>query len=160
METIIKKAIELRKVDNHEESRKLLLELLSDAQYKAKAHLQIAWSFDNEGKEHDAISHYKLALVGPLSEKEHFDVLFGLASTFRSVGEYDKALQYFEKTISDYPDSIEVKPFYAMCLYNLGRSNEAIKLLLELLISTTSSESIKKYQRAILLYSKDLDRLW
>lgn len=160
MESIIKQAIDLRKEGKYQESRDLLESLLNNDDYAAKAHLQIAWSYDNEGKEQEAIGHYLSSLSGILSATERFDALFGLASTYRSLGNYSEALSYFEQTMSEYPDSIEVQPFYAMCLYNLGRHKEATSLLLELLVSTTNSDAIKEYQRAILLYAQDLDRKW
>ncbi|MFA0313523.1 hypothetical protein BH581_23115 [Vibrio splendidus] len=160
MDTIIKQAIELRKEEKYQESRDLLATLLSDKSYAAKAHLQIAWSYDNQGKEQQAIEHYVLSLSGVLSSVERFDALFGLASTYRSLGLYTEALDYFEQTMVEYPDSIEVKPFYAMCLYNLGRHKEVTSLLLELLVSTTNSEAIKEYHRAISLYAQDLDKTW
>ena len=160
MEGAIEKAILLRKSGKFEESRSLLFDLLSNAEFGAKVHLHIAWSYDNEGKEQEAIFHYQTALLGPLTKNERFDALFGLASTLRSLGEYEKALIYFEQTISEFPDSAEVQPFYAMCLYNLGRNKEAVALLLELLVSTTDNAAIKDYKKAITLYAKDLDRKW
>jgi tetratricopeptide (TPR) repeat protein len=160
MESIIKQAIELRKESKYQESRALLRTILNDDTFAAKAHLQIAWSYDNEGKEQEAIDHYLSSLSGSLSSAERFDALFGLASTYRSLGMYSEALTYFEQTLSEYPNSVEVQPFYAMCLYNLGRHKEATSLLLELLVSTTNSDAIKEYQRAISLYAKDLDRTW
>ncbi|MFH0257989.1 tetratricopeptide repeat protein [Vibrio rumoiensis] len=160
MESIIKQAIELRKEAKYQEARSLLQTLLIDEAYSAKAYLQMAWSYDNEGKEKEAITHYLLSLSGRLSPVERFDALFGLACTYRSLGMYSEALSYFEQTLSEYPSSIEVQPFYAMCLYNLGRHKEATSLLLELLASTTNSDAIKGYQRAISLYAQDLDRTW
>ncbi|MFM2601024.1 tetratricopeptide repeat protein [Vibrio fortis] len=160
MESIIKQAIELRKESKYQESRALLRTILNDDTFAAKAHLQIAWSYDNEGKEQEAIDHYLSSLSGSLSSAERFDALFGLASTYRSLGMYSEALTYFEQTLSEYPNSVEVQPFYAMCLYNLGRHKEATSLLLELLVSTTNSDAIKEYQRAISLYAQDLDRTW
>lgn len=153
MDALIKHAIELRNEGRYQASRSLLNGLLE----KAKAHLHIAWSYDKEGLEQAAIEHYQLALSGTLSLVERFDVLFGLASTYRSLGFYLEALTYFERVISEYPKSIEVTPFYAMYLYNLGRHKEAVSLLL---VSTTNSGDIKEYQRAILFYAKDLDRKW
>ncbi|EGQ9064939.1 tetratricopeptide repeat protein [Vibrio parahaemolyticus] len=160
MESIIEQAIKLRKENKYQESRALLKTLLNDETYSAKAHLQIAWSYDNEGKEQEAITHYLSSLSGQLSSIERFDALFGLASTYRSLGMYSEALSYFEQTLREHPSSIEVQPFYAMCLYNLGRHKEATSLLLELLVSTTNSDAIKEYQRAISLYAEDLDRKW
>lgn len=158
MDTVIKQAISLRRKGKFDECRSLLKSLLKEEAYSSKAHLQIAWSYDNEGKEQEAIKHYKSALLGILSNKERFDSLFGLASTYRCLGDYTEALDYFEQIINEYPDSIEVYPFYAMCLYNLGRCKESTALLLKLLVSTTNNESIKEYQRAILLYADDLDK--
>ena len=160
MESIIKQAIELRKESKYQESRALLRTILNDDTFAAKAHLQIAWSYDNEGKEQEAIEHYLSSLSGSLSSVERFDALFGLASTYRSLGMYSEALTYFEQTLSEYPNSVEVQPFYPMCLYNLGRHKETTSLLLELLVSTTNNDAIKEYQRAISLYAKDLDRTW
>ena len=96
MDTIIKQAIELRKEEKYQESRDLLATLLIDENYAAKAHLQIAWSYDNQGKEQQAIEHYLLSLLGELTSTERFDALFGLASTYRSLGLYAEALGYFE----------------------------------------------------------------
>ncbi|NOJ25433.1 hypothetical protein F0238_27080, partial [Vibrio coralliilyticus] len=62
MESIIKQAIELRKQGKYQESRALLKTLLNDETCSAKAHLQIAWSYDNEGKEQEAITHYLSSL--------------------------------------------------------------------------------------------------
>lgn len=160
MESLIKQAIQLRKEARHHESIALLKTLLDNEIYFAKAHLQIAWSYDNQGKEKKAVDHYLTSLTGPLSSIERFDALFGLASTYRSLGMYPEALSYFEQTINEYPSHIEIQPFYAMCLYNIGRHKEATKLLLELLVSTTNSDAIKEYQRAISLYAQDLDRTW
>ncbi|WP_330472033.1 tetratricopeptide repeat protein [Vibrio harveyi] len=160
METIIKQAIELRKEAKYQASRALLTTLVDDERFAAKAHLQIAWSYDSEGKEREAIGHYLSALSGTLSSVERFDALFGLASTYRSLGEYSEALSYFEQTLDEYPNAIEVQPFYAMCLYNVGRHKEATSLLLELLVSTTNSDAIREYQRAISLYARDLDKTW
>ena len=67
MESIIKQAIELRKESKYQESRALLRTLLNDDTFAAKAHLQIAWSYDNEGKEQEAIDHYLSSLSGSLS---------------------------------------------------------------------------------------------
>ncbi|EKO3435911.1 tetratricopeptide repeat protein [Vibrio fluvialis] len=160
METILNEAIALRETGDYHASRLLLCTLLGDSQYVDKANLHIAWSYDNEGKEKQALIHYHLALEGELSTTERFDALFGVASTYRSLGKYTEALEYFERTIAEYPDSFEVQPFYAMCLYNLGRHKEATTSLIKLLLSTTESKRIKSYQRAILLYAEDLDKTW
>ncbi len=160
MDTRIEQAIVLRRSGQYQEARQLLTPLLSDEQYAAKAHLQIAWSYDNQAQEQQAIEHYLCALRGQLNTTERFDALFGLACTYRSLGHYPQALDYFEQVRAEYPDALEVQPFYAMCLYNVGRHKQATALLLELLATTSSDTQIQAYQRAILLYAEDLDRTW
>ncbi|USD67690.1 tetratricopeptide repeat protein [Vibrio sp. SCSIO 43136] len=162
MDNVIQQAISLRKQQRHPESRTLLSGLLEDNDYAARAHLHIAWSYDNEGCEREAIAHYlaSVAETGKLEATERFDALFGLASTYRCTGDYINAIRYFEQTLEEYPEAIEVLPFYAMCLYNVGQHKRAISILLELLVSTTDNQKIKQYKRAIELYAQDLDREW
>ena len=160
MEETIKRAISLRKQSRFAESRSLLASLLGSKEHEAQAHLHIAWTYDNEGKESLAVDHYVAAISGDLAVNERFEALLGLASTYRSLGLYHDALRYFDIALAEYPNALEIKPFYAMCLYNLGRHKEAVALLLELLVTTTNSEEIRQYQRAITLYAKDLDKTW
>ena len=160
MQNIFEKSILLRRSEAYDEARTLLSTLLDKPEYNAKAHLYIAFTFDNEGKEEEAIMHYETALKGELSSSDRFEGLLGLASTLRSLGRYQDARVYFEKLILDYPNALEYQPFYAMCLYNLGEHKKATSLLLELLINTTSSEAITDYQSAIRLYASDLDKKW
>ena len=160
MEETIKHAITLRKQSRFAESRSLLASLLDSKEHVAQAHLNIAWTYDNEGKESLAVDHYVAAISGDLAVNDRFEALFGLASTYRSLGLYHDALSYFDIALAEYPNALEIKPFYAMCLYNLGRHKEAVALLLELLVTTTNSEDIRQYQRAITLYAQDLDKTW
>ncbi|SDH91387.1 Tetratrico peptide repeat-containing protein [Vibrio xiamenensis] len=157
---LIDNAVALRKSGNHIASIALLEPLLAHDAYRAQASLHIAWNHDQQSQEQQAVQHYQAALEGPLLPSDRFDALFGLASTLRSLGDYQQARHYFELTLQEFPEHLEVKPFYAMCLYNLGDSKSALALLLELLVSTTDNAAIQDYQRAIRLYAADLDRTW
>lgn len=157
----IQEAIALRQQGQYQASRDLLKDLLDHPDEGAQAHLQTAWAYDNEGLEQQALTHYFAALSdATLSTSDRFETLFGLASTYRCLGQYATALAYFEQLLREYPAEVQVQPFYAMCLYNVGRHKEATSLLLKLLVSTTNSEAIQGYQRAILGYAEDLDRQW
>ena len=161
MQNVIDEAIRLREEDCFDESIAILQTLISIPGYSGKAYLHIAWSFDAQGKEKEAIPNYKKALIkGQLSSAEKFDCLLGLASSLRCLGQYEEADGYFERTIQDFPEKIEIIPFYAMNLYNLGRSKESVSVLLRLLIQSTGSEDINAYQRAIEMYASDLDKTW
>ncbi|HAS8545511.1 TPA: tetratricopeptide repeat protein [Vibrio vulnificus] len=160
MDEVIQSAIQLRKAGQYDQSRAQLTTLLQDAHYKALAHLHIAWSYDNQGLESQAVPHYLAAIQGNLTGDDRFEALFGLASTLRSLGDYQDALNWFEKTLQEFPERREVMPFYAICLYNLGKHHQSTALLLNLLVETTQSQAILGYQRAIALYAEDLDRVW
>ncbi len=82
----------------------------------------------------------------------------GLASSLRCLGCYEEADSFFRIAKNEYPDNEELLPFYAMNLYNLGKGSDAVSILLKLLVSSTSSESIKAYKEAIELYASDLEK--
>lgn len=160
LRTRIEEAKALRDNEQFQASRECLEPLLNDAYFSTLAHLHIAWSYDMQGLEKEAVLHYKQALAGELEVQERLEALHGLASTLRCLGRYQEALTYFERASRDFPQAEEFKPFHAMCLYNLGRNKEAVSLLLNLLLETTNSESIKSYTRAIAHYARDLDAIW
>ena len=160
MESSIEKAINLRNEECFNESIEILKKLVDDLSYSGKANLHIAWNYDAQGNEREAIPYYKKALNGKLNQVEKFDCLLGLASSLRCLGEYKEANTYFESTIDEFPEKLEILPFHAMNLYNLGKSKEAVSVLLNLLLKTTRSEDIKAYQQAIEIYLTNLDKTW
>lgn len=160
MNATIEQAILLRREGRYADSRSLLESLLDDRRTSSLAHLHIAWSFDNEGLEQQAVDHYKASLSGDLSKSDQYEALFGLASTLRSLGQYDEAMASFQRLLVEFPEEQSFLPFYAMCLYNQGEHKQCVRLLLTLLADTTASEEIRDYERVIRLYAADLDRKW
>jgi len=156
VKSIVDNAIARRRQGDFEGCRALLYPLLTGAD-AALAHLHIAWSFDNQGQELNAAEHYRQALTGDLSPQDRFEAQFGLASTLRCLGQYQAALPLFEALVQDFPEALEVQPFYAICLYNLGRHKEALALMLKLTVATSRHDGINAYGRAISLYAEDLD---
>ena len=160
MDEKLRLAIELRQQQQYEKSDALLTELVQQPELYGKACLQLAWNCDVQGLEHKAIPYYQQALTGELNDTERFDAIFGLASSLRSIGEYQQAQQCFEQAREQFPQRVELLPFYAMNLYNLGRSKQAVELLLSTLIEQTDNADIQSYSAAIKLYAQDLDRVW
>lgn len=164
MNQTLQQAIVLRQAGEYDASRQRLTGLLDDPALAAAAHLHIAWAYDNQGLETEAVTHYEQALAshpaGALNPADRLDALLGLASTLRSLGRYTEAIRWFEQGLHEFPHSRALTPFYAMCLYNVGRHKEAVALLLTLLGETSSDEEIHAYRRAIALYAADLDRVW
>ncbi|WP_252178275.1 tetratricopeptide repeat protein [Endozoicomonas sp. 4G] len=160
MQSIINDAIKLRQQENFAASIRKLESLITDKKYSGQAFLQIAWNYDAQGMERDAIPYYKNALNGALSKDDRFDCLLGLASSLRCIGNYEEADLFFKVLVSEFTDRDELIPFYAMNLYNLGKHKESVRLLLQILLKTTDSPNITAYKDAIDIYAHDLDQTW
>lgn len=134
---------------------------ISGEQNRANFHsYQTAWSFDLLGEEADAAPYYERAISLGLPDKELEGALLGLGSTYRTLGEYQKARYTLEKGMERFPDNRAMSVFYSMVLYNLGSHGEAMGLLLESLAETSSDEGIHQYRKAILFYADKLDTVW
>ncbi|WP_241640259.1 tetratricopeptide repeat protein [Rosenbergiella epipactidis] len=152
----ITSAIELRKKGFFEESRDVLLSLISEGQDSGAIYLNIAWSYDNQGLEEKALDYYMLALNEPLSTDDYFDAKFGLACTYRCVGELNKAKRLFDELTVEYPSKIEVIPFFALCLMSLGEKDSAFKMILNLLIQHPPTDAVSSYRKALIGYINEI----
>lgn len=159
MDSRMQNAIQLRKQGEHEQSRAALRLLVDDPALRAQAHLHIAWSFDNEGKEREAGEAYRSALAAGLEEEDRFEAQFGLASTLRCLGEYAQAKRIFEEIITTWPQASEVRPFYALCLHNLGEHQQAVTLLLECIADNPCART-EPYKAVIRNYAQHPDKQW
>jgi tetratricopeptide (TPR) repeat protein len=127
----------------------------------ARDELQSAFALDREGREREALSHYRRALAGDgLSDDERRRGQLGFGSTLRALGEYAAAVDVLSAARVEFPDDRAFEPFLALALYNLGRHAEAVELLVTCLAETTSDEGIAGYRRALLFYAPRLDETW
>ncbi len=61
----------------------------------------------------------------------HFAELhIGLGSTYRCIGEYDKAITVLETGLQQFPDNDVMKVFLSLAKYNVNDHESAMKLLL------------------------------
>lgn len=153
-------AIQLRKDEKHEEARAAFLRLHSEFPEDAQVNLQCAWIHDLLGLEREAIPFYEKAVATGLTGNDLQDALLGMGSTYRCIGEYQKARDTFEKALSHFPNNREFKVFLALTLYNLKEHNTAMEILLTSLLDTTKDEGILSYERALRFYSDKLDQTW
>ncbi|WP_409271573.1 tetratricopeptide repeat protein [Neobacillus sp. SCS-31] len=160
MEMELEKAVALRKSGHHKESNELLMKLVQEFPDDASINYQCAWSFDLLGEEAKAVPFYEKAIQLGLPSNEFEGALLGLASTYRTLGEYEKSKSIFLKGIESFPDNRAIQVFYSMTLYNLNEHSKAMELLLKCLIETTTDDEIVKYKRAIDFYSDKLDETW
>ncbi|MFJ5759309.1 tetratricopeptide repeat protein [Neobacillus sp. NPDC093182] len=160
MQKEVKKAIELRQEGKVAESNELLLKVAGEFPMDPYVNYQCAWSFDLLGKETDAIPFYEKAIDLGLSGNDLEGAILGLGSSYRTIGEYAKSKNVFQKGLDLFPSNRALKVFYSMTLYNLKEHDAAMEILLTSLIETTSDEGILHYKRAIQFYSDKLDRTW
>ncbi|HET9906261.1 MAG TPA: tetratricopeptide repeat protein [Anaerolineales bacterium] len=153
-------AIHLRETGKHEEARELLLELHSEFPEDAQINFQCAWVHDLLGLEREAIPFYESAVQAGLSGEDLQGALLGMGSTYRCIGEYQKAKETFQRALELFPESNEYKVFLAMTLHNLKDHTNAMGLLLTSLLDTTKDDGILSYERALRFYADKLDETW
>lgn len=153
-------AIELRQEGKIVESNELLLKVVEEFPTDPYVNYQCAWSFDLLGKETEAIPFYEKAIDLGLSGKDLEGAILGLGSSYRTIGEYAKSKNVFQKGMDLFPNNRALKVFYSMTLYNLKEHHTAMEILLASLIETTSDENILHYKRSIQFYSDKLDKTW
>ncbi|WP_053144060.1 tetratricopeptide repeat protein, partial [Erwinia billingiae] len=119
-------------------------------------YLNIAWSYDNQGLESDALGYYIKSLNENLSKEDYFEAKFGLACTYRCLRYFEEAEPLFESLIRDYPERTEVIPYFALSLTSAGKKDYALRVLLELIVKNPPSEGIQTYQKNLLGCLKEL----
>lgn len=121
-----------------------------------QVHYQIAWTHDALGKERDAVPAYEEAIRLGLQGDDLAGAYLGLGSTYRALGEYEKSFAVLESGMALFPDRYDLRAFYALTLFNLGRAPEAMEILLKALAETSSDAGIQAYRKALLFYSDKL----
>ena len=149
-------AIALRKNKHYSQSRKRLFSLLTTATDKGAIYLHIAWSYDNQGREEQALDFYQQALGYPLCADDEFEAAFGLACTTRCLGRYAEAARHFERLLIRYPARTEIVPFYALCAVALQDTALASRLLMGLVITHPPTDAIAAYQSTLAGYWRKL----
>lgn len=156
----LEKAIELRKEGKLKESNEALINLVNEYPDNPITNYQCAWSFDVLGLEKDAIQYYEKAISIGLPDEELRGAYLGLGSTYRTLGQYEKSKEVFEKGLAKFPQDRAMEVFYAMTLYNLKEHSKAMEILLHSIAQTSLDEDIRNYKRAIEFYSDKLDEIF
>ncbi|MGL4819118.1 MAG: tetratricopeptide repeat protein [Bacilli bacterium] len=142
---------------NFEQLNALYRTLVAGAPDSAYYHYEYASSFDLLGDERNAIPHYEKAIALADNEAWLSEAYLGLGSSYRCIGDYEKAKVCLETAIARFPEDEALRTFLAMTLYNTGNSNEAVALLLNVICRTTSDPTIQRFKRAISFYADRLD---
>jgi len=153
-------AVALRESGELEQALPLLLELRVELPDDPQVAIQTAWVHDSLGLEQEAVPHYEAALAAGLADDQARGAYLGFASTLRTLGRDAESERVFLEGIERFPDFRPLRIFYAMLEYNLGRSREAVRTLIELLLDATDDPTILRYRRSLGGYAEDLDRSW
>lgn len=150
----------LREVGNFQEAESLIARVLEETPEDAEANHQMAWLYDVQGREREAVPFYVRAIAGDLPEEERRGALLGLGSTYRAMGEYPEAVEVLGRGVSEFPADRAMQTFLALALYNVGENRQAVDLLLKNLVETTSDPEIRAYEKALRFYAGRLDEVW
>ncbi|MDP7978081.1 tetratricopeptide repeat protein [Bacillus sp. WLY-B-L8] len=153
MENLLKKAIQLRNEKKFAQSREILLSLTNFTQ-NPEILYQCAYTHDAMGMETEAVPYYEKAIELGLEGESLRGAYICLGSTYRCIGEYEKAIATLESGIKCYPDDDAMKVFLSIAKYNVQSHEDAMKLLLDVVVKT---EGVKNYERAITFYRDHLN---
>ncbi len=159
-EDSIEKAKELRREDSLEESQDLLLALLEEYPDDPVVLFEVGGSFDVMGLEPEAMPYYRQAIEHGLDGDALGECLICLGSSQRLVGEFQEAVDTLEDAVDQYPESEAAKAFLALAYYSNKQYDEAVSLLLDLVVRTTDDEELRLYAETLDYYKENLDEMW
>lgn len=159
-EEIIAEARELRQADELEESQALLLELLKNHPRDPLVLYEVGGSYDILGEEPQAIPYYQQAIRAGLDGDDLQECMVCLGSSLRYVGKYEEAVAILEKAQTSFENNHSTDVFLALAYYSDGQDDKAVALLLDLLLKTTTDESIMGFANALEYYKDNLDETW
>ncbi|OJE36359.1 hypothetical protein BAQ47_22110 [Bacillus tropicus] len=156
MEHLLKQAIKLRKEKKYAQSKEILIGLTNFTR-DAEVLYQCAWIHDVMGLETEAMPYYEQAIANGLEGESLCGAYIGLGSTYRCIGEYDKAITVLETGLQQFPDNDVMKVFLSLAKYNVNDYESALKLLLETVVKV---EEVKEFERAISFYKDHLNEVF
>jgi tetratricopeptide (TPR) repeat protein len=160
IEETIARAKKLRREDELEASQELLLDLLVEHPKNPLVLYEVGGSYDVLGEEKQAIPYYQQAIKAGLEGDDLQECLICLGSSHRNVGNVDDAVAVLEKAVGQFPENNSGKVFLALAYYSDGREDDAMRLLLELLLKTTNDQNILDYADPLDYYKDNLDEVW
>lgn len=159
-EDSIERAKKLRREERLEESQDLLLELLSEYPGDPVVLFEVGGSYDVMGLEPEAMPYYRQAIEQGLEGDALGECLICLGSSQRLVGEFEEAVDTLEDAVDRYPDSEAAKAFLALAYYSNEKYDQAVSMLLDIVVRTTDDEDLRLYADALDYYKDNLDEMW
>jgi len=156
----LERAIQQREAGELGEAERTLRTLLELNPEDPAANYQRAWVCDLTDREREAIPFYERAISNGLSGRDLEGAVLSLGSSYRAVGQYEKAAEVLRDGADRFPENRAMQVFLAMALYNTGEHHPAMRLLLRNLVETTEDSETLVYKEAVLFYADRLDETW
>lgn len=114
---------------------------------------ELACECDRNGREAEAIGHYRAALDAGLGGNDRRGALLGLGSSLSNVEQFDESVATLEDAVAEFPDYPPLAAFLALSLHSAGRTAEATATALRI---ATGTNLLDGYERVLNEYCDDL----
>ena len=115
----------------------------------ARVHLQSAFTLDRLGREAEAVPLYERALSLGLSGADARDAHVCLASSLRNVGRPQQGFDLLGSVKSRFEGDVVFELFFALLATELGRADEAIRVLARSLLRESPAEDLGRYRNVL-----------
>lgn len=115
----------------------------------AEIAFQLAWTYEILGRIEQAIPHYERALTLGLQPNEHASALIGLANCQRGSGLAERSVETLEAAKRQFPAYREIELYLALSLQAAGRSADAVRSLIDLVLESSEDPGLAAHQRAL-----------
>lgn len=144
----------LKAKGRYEEARAQLDAWLHQDPDNPRLLLEMAETLDAMGRESLALGYYRRAIAEGLDRAFLLDAYLGLGANLRLMGRYFEARQVLERAAREFPDSQATRVLLALVLYGDGNAGDAIRGLLDVILTYADQPDLRRYRHAI-LYLKD-----
>lgn len=159
-ESTIKRARELRRADELEESQDILLDLLDEYPEDPLVLFEVGGAYDVLGEAPEAIEYYEQAIQQGLTGSDLQECMICLGLNHRAIGQFEQAVEILEEAQEQFPEDNSVRTFLALAYYSDDTPEEAVRLLLDVLLKTTKDEGLLTYKDTLDFYKDNLDEVW
>jgi tetratricopeptide (TPR) repeat protein len=120
----------------------------------ALVQFEMALTYDAMSREREAIPYYEHAISLGLPGELKSSALLCLGSSYRNIGQTEKAKDVLLTAIEEYPDHIGMRCFYALAQNSAGEVGDAARTLMDAIL-LISPESVKPFQKSLNSYREE-----
>jgi len=155
VEEILEKTQELRLRDNLEEAYKTIIPYVELERDNPLVQFEMALIYDAMARETEAVPYYEHAISLGLPSGLKSSALLCLGSSYRNIGQIEKAKDILSNAIEEFQDHIGLRCFYALAQNSSGEPKKAARTLMDAIL-LISPESVKPFQKGLNRYREEL----